>query len=216
MRETPKARQAYADYVALGPARSLAKLLALYQTRPEGGPTHQLSQLKQWSGAHHWQDQIDGIAAQAQAEAEAQQAAYVAEIMDTGFAQTHERIKALNKLGTWLEGELDNPDLRWLREKKSVIVGQEPVITTDNDGQERMIGSVTRYESFWVQRPNVGWVSKLLEALGDMAAETHGRIRRTEVTGRDGDPIEVKDDTPVEQRAALVAAIIAAARDRDA
>jgi hypothetical protein len=58
-----KAATAFADYLLLGPDRSLEKLFRLYRTRPEGGPTRQLSKLKEWSSEYGWQERIKLIAA---------------------------------------------------------------------------------------------------------------------------------------------------------
>lgn len=188
MRETPGARAAYADYLALGPERSLAKLLALYQTRTGPAPTRHLTTLKQWSVAFGWQLRLQHLADQAAHEAEARQLAYVRSIMEEGYALVHERVRAIKRLSAWLEDELDDDEKRWLREKKSIVVGQTEI--TGKDG--KVVGRRTEYETFWVRRPNVGWVSKLLEAFGDVAAETGGRVTRTELTGKDGGPVAVK------------------------
>lgn len=55
--ETSRAKQAYADYVRLGPDRSLEKLLAHYRELAKA-PTKQLSALKAWSSAHGWQGRL--------------------------------------------------------------------------------------------------------------------------------------------------------------
>lgn len=58
-KETTKAAQAFADYVALGPRRSLRALAELYVDRgyAKSIPT-QLATLKRWSTEHRWQDRI--------------------------------------------------------------------------------------------------------------------------------------------------------------
>jgi hypothetical protein len=61
-KESAKAYQAFVDYVNLGPKRSLEKLQAQYQTRPEGGPTRQLSKLKEWSAEYDWQERLKHLA----------------------------------------------------------------------------------------------------------------------------------------------------------
>lgn len=70
MRETARARQAYADYLALGPDRSLEKLLKVYQRRPKKAPTRQLAVLKRWSAAFGWQSRLMDIAVREATEAE--------------------------------------------------------------------------------------------------------------------------------------------------
>lgn len=58
MRETNKSRKAFEDYFNLGPGRSIHKLHALYQSRPEARPTRHVSTLKSWSTAHGWQKRV--------------------------------------------------------------------------------------------------------------------------------------------------------------
>jgi hypothetical protein len=94
--ESPKAAQAWADYVALGPDRSLAKLIARYRSTPEACPTTRLQTLKRWSAEYGWQDRLHGLAAEQAAIAEARERRRIDEIMATGFANVHERVRSLN------------------------------------------------------------------------------------------------------------------------
>lgn len=63
VKETPKAAQSFADYVALGPNRSLRALAQQYVNHKyaKSVPT-QLNILKRWSSEHHWQDRIANAA----------------------------------------------------------------------------------------------------------------------------------------------------------
>lgn len=60
--ETPRAAEAFADYVSLGPSRSLQKLVDFYRATPQSStkppPTRHLDTLKDWSVKHGWQDRI--------------------------------------------------------------------------------------------------------------------------------------------------------------
>ena len=56
--ESPDAAQAFADYVGLGPGRTLEALAEMYQARTEPVPTRQLSRLKIWSTAFGWQARL--------------------------------------------------------------------------------------------------------------------------------------------------------------
>lgn len=91
MRETPKAAQAWNDYLAMGQERSLAKLLARYreQAGHEGGmrpPTVKWATLSLWSRAHNWQQRLAEIA-------EAERQAIIAR----GIAERQNRIDAQNE-----------------------------------------------------------------------------------------------------------------------
>lgn len=63
-KETAKAAQAFADYVNLGPTRSLRKLHVLYcQQGANGAPTKRFETLAEWSTENNWQDRLKQIAA---------------------------------------------------------------------------------------------------------------------------------------------------------
>lgn len=63
-KETAKAAQAFADYVALGPERSLRKLAA-----SKGKNGTYVGQLERWSVEHKWQERLKEIAQHQLAEA---------------------------------------------------------------------------------------------------------------------------------------------------
>jgi hypothetical protein len=124
MRETARAKAAWADYLALGPDRSLEKLAERYRSVAEVVPTRRLNTLKAWSAAFGWQARLEEIADQAAREAEEKQAAYRREILETGFAAAHERVKALKDLAVILEDELHEDDKRWVQDVKQIGGGE--------------------------------------------------------------------------------------------
>ncbi len=58
MKETPRAQQAFNDYLAMGDDRSLEKLLAVYQKGTENPPCQKLRTLKEWSRKYKWQERL--------------------------------------------------------------------------------------------------------------------------------------------------------------
>lgn len=70
--ESASARRAWADYLAMGPGRSLAKLHATYRERMlyEKTPTTNLARLKAWSASFGWQERINRIEAEENARIE--------------------------------------------------------------------------------------------------------------------------------------------------
>lgn len=58
-KETAKAAQAFADYVAMGPKRSLRKLCEFYHRNPT-----YLTQLRDWSVEYQWQERLKEMAAE--------------------------------------------------------------------------------------------------------------------------------------------------------
>ena len=101
MRETNKARQAFEDYFALGPNRSLSKLHRMYtEVTPENSPTKHLRTLKMWSTKHDWQSRI------AHKEAEIA-GAHLQDIIEnapkTGYAIWQNRVHGLDKLAQFID-----------------------------------------------------------------------------------------------------------------
>jgi hypothetical protein len=126
MREGPRPRQAWADYVAMGPGRSLESLLERYRN-VASAPTNRLNTLKEWSVAFHWQDRLGAIADQEAAAAEERDAAERRETMESGYALGWQRVRTLKSLAEKLTEELlkDGTDNRlWLPDAKMLGVGQ--------------------------------------------------------------------------------------------
>lgn len=109
MKETNKARQAFEDYFALGPNRSLSKLHRIYtEDTLENSPTVHLRTLKMWSTKHGWQDRI------AHREAEIA-AARMQDIIEnapkTGYAIWQKRVQDLGQLAERLNDLVSIPGL---------------------------------------------------------------------------------------------------------
>lgn len=168
--ETPRALRAWADYLALGPGRTLESLLNLYQTLPKP-PTKQLTTLKVWSSSHDWQARLVLIAAEEVAAAAEREAAYRRQILEEGYAQPHKRIEALKALAGALFEELTRETERrlWVKDVKQIGQG---------DAAERVD----------IERFNAAEVEQFRGALDDIAKETGGRVNKTELTGANGEP----------------------------
>lgn len=110
MRETPRARQAWLDYLAMGPARSFAKLAECYRDSTGSVPKSRLSVLKHWSQAHHWQDRLADIAHEDQAQIEQHARERRATILDAGFGRMEERVAALKEQAERVVAALDQLD----------------------------------------------------------------------------------------------------------
>lgn len=169
MRESPKARQAWADYLALGDGRSLEKLLALYRSCSEPAPTGQMTTLKLWSRAFGWQSRLQAIADAAAAEAEAAIQARRREVLETGLALDYERVDALKGLARKLLDEVDAGRL-WLPDVKA-------------------IGSGENAERVDIERFNGSLVEQLRGALDDLAKEKGERVKKLEHSGPGGVPV---------------------------
>lgn len=92
MKETPRAQQAFNDYLNLGSDRSLEKLADSYRNSTGKVPTHQLSWLKRWSQQLGWQSRLAEIAAREQAAIE-----------KLGIADRQNRVNALDMRAKLME-----------------------------------------------------------------------------------------------------------------
>jgi len=164
---------AYADYLRLGPDRSLERLATEYRARTDGVPTHQLSRLKQWSTTYGWQSRLQVIADAEVREAETREAVHRREIMESGYALVWERVRALKELADRLFAELQDPSRRWVREAK-------------------VVGSGKNAREVVVERFNSAEVEQLRGVLADIAKETGGRKDIQVVTGDADSPLEVR------------------------
>ena len=88
---TDKAAEAFADYVSIGPQRSLEALARRYQTSTEPVPTKQLSRLKIWSSKYQWQTRIPAAVTEI-TELKLKQAA---ELDADTFVETSRRLNSL-------------------------------------------------------------------------------------------------------------------------
>lgn len=174
MRESARARLAWADYLAMGEERSLEKLHALHQTRTEPGPpTRHLSTLKHWSSTFGWQGRLQGIADAAAAEVEAAIRARRRQVFGSGLALDYERVNVLQRLATKLLAELEQDGRLWVRDVKSV-------------------GSGESAERVDIERFNAAEVEQLRGLLEDIAKEKGERVKRLEHSGREGKPIALE------------------------
>lgn len=168
MIESARARQAWADYLALGDARSLEALLNRYQTAKAQGdsaPTTRLMTLADWSRHFGWQARLKKLADDAVAAVQTEYDARRREIMETGLAVTHERVAVLKDLlGEQLrdfEGKI------WVDDVKLSATGAQVKVKRFNDEQLRQIRGL----------------------FDDLAKETGGRQAKVDITSG-GEPIK--------------------------
>ncbi len=180
MRETPRARQAWADYLALGPDRTIERLARQYHAVQPRYSQCLVSTVERilyrWSTTHGWQSRLALIADQAAREAEEREATYRREIMGEGYALGHERVRSLKALAEKLYAELtaEGEDCRrWVRDVKQ-------------------IGSGEFAERVNIERFNAAEVEQLRGLLDDIAKEKGERKQVQEISGPGGGPIQVK------------------------
>ncbi|MGE4535422.1 hypothetical protein [Halomonas sp.] len=195
MRETPRAQAAFNDYLAMGPNRSLEKLLALYreQSGSENSvPTLRMSTLTGWSVAHAWQQRLADIA-----EAERQA------IVTQGIADKVERVKRQND--------------RWDRIQRLLDARAEANADLPGGDTGLVVREVT-YLPGGATRERHEFDAAVLRELRELEKHTAQELgqwtEKKELTGKDGGPLEVKVDDARERLIARLAAL--AERRREA
>jgi hypothetical protein len=155
-------------------------------------PTLRLRSLFAWSSAFAWQQRLRDIADRQAIEIAEQQATYRRQIMETGFAKDHERIRALKDLAVILNDELLQDDKRWCKDVKQVGSGE---------GAERVD----------IERFNASEVEQFRGCLDDIAKEKGERKAQTGLTLAGGVNLtHGLDDDAAKHLADLIAAGILA------
>jgi hypothetical protein len=177
-RETPNAKRAWADYLAMGPERSLEALARRYRIVIENGgqaPTTRLPTLADWSRHFGWQARLSEIADRETREAEEREAAYRRSVLEDGYALSHKRVEGLKVLAGLLYDELTaegEDNRRWLDDVKQIGSGADAVRVP-------------------ILRFNASEVEQLRGLLEDIAKEVGGRAQKLEHSGPGGGPIPI-------------------------
>lgn len=185
--ETKRANQALRDYLMMGSGRSLNKLLAMY-AQDLNPPTRSHKSMSRWSVIYEWVARADTFDEIQHAKVQAEYDARRKQIMETGLALDHERIEKLKQLHTKLDGYLLDEENVWLRDAKSIRVGSS--IEKTGEDKFTVVGEYERIDLIAFNAPLIG---KILETIDALAAETGGRVRKTELTGKNGGPIRTSE-----------------------
>jgi hypothetical protein len=157
----------------MGAGRSIADLVRHYQETPKNStPTQSLGTTHKWAQAYGWNERAESY----DVRIEEQKNKRAEEIMNSGLALEHERTEKLKDLYALLEKQLLETDPvtgvlhnLWLKDYKSIGQG----------------------EALEIERFNAALVRELRATLEDIAAETGGRVKKQELTGKDGAPVTV-------------------------
>jgi hypothetical protein len=182
--ESDRAVIACNDYLRLGPGRSLSKLADKYgKTKKKLAPTQSIATLTGWSARFRWQVR----AAAYDAEWEHLKNERRREEMEYGLALDFERVERLKRLADFLESQL------YELSKPDPLTGEQTyhnVWVPD----VKSIGGGEFAERVDIERFNGPLISEYRSVLDDLAKETGGRVRKTELGNPrddDGKPIPV-------------------------
>jgi hypothetical protein len=149
----------------MGPGRSLADLIRTYRETPQNAATKSHNTLQGWSKRYGWAERAEEY----DARIEEEKNAYAQEILETGLALTHERVKTLKELGELL--------LDQLHEK-----GEEGVLHNLWLPDVKQIGGGEYAERVDIERYNSPLISDICRILDDLAKETGGRVQKQDIT----------------------------------
>lgn len=178
------------DWLRLGPGRKLTTLAQRYMETPENPPpTRSLQTLRTWSKKYVWQDR----AAEFDAAEERIKDATRQRVLAEGLALDYERVTRLVRLAEDLEGQIYE-ELNGLRARLWL-----PDV--------KQIGSGEFAERVDIVRFNAALIEQFRGTLDDIAKETGGRVKKSEITGRDGGPLEMRhvDDLSDDELAVIAA-----------
>jgi hypothetical protein len=149
--ETPKAFDAFVLYRQMPASeRSLEKV-----GQKLGKST---ALIERWSAKYKWVSRVAVWDEEQDRIREEARATEIRKIMQSGFAQEHERVAALNRLAEKLLSEVDTDKKLWLEDKKLLPNGDDVNLI----------------------RFNGNLIEQVRGLLDDIAKETGGRIRKTE------------------------------------
>ena len=224
-RETPRAAEAWADYLSLGASRSLEKLLELYLQRRQSGvkasvPAVRLRTLQQWSADFGWQARLAEIAERESHAAEQRETAARAELQSVGIVDRQNRLSALNE--RWLALQ---EVIRSRAEHYSAIVAGAPADAVRGYHRPEWIAPGAETGVLVFSRRVVGkltteeWAADValfreIRAHEEQAAKEMGQwTEKRELTGKDGGPIQFEDVSALsdDQLDALIAELSASA-----
>lgn len=174
--ESNKAVVACNDYLRMGPGRSLRELHRKYDERAtEKAPVKALRTIGQWSSDFNWVKRAEEYDQQIQE----QKKQYAEEMLKSGLALDYERVSELKKLYELLLSQL-------------MEQGSGGVLHNLWVPDVKQIGSGEYSERVDIEHYNSSLISDIRGLLDDLAKETGGRVKKSELSGADGSAITLK------------------------
>lgn len=170
--ESDKAVQGCNDFLRLGPGRTLKALWRKYGKMRKNAVTESQDTIENWSRSFGWMER----AAEYDSYLEEEKNLKRQQVMSRGLALEYERVEELERLARFLRGEIYHKgetgrnDNVWLQDVKQIGTGEFA-------------------ERVDIERFNAPIIDQFRGALDDLAKETGGRIKKQEITGRDGEPL---------------------------
>lgn len=143
-KETLAAKQAYVDYVALGPGRTLKSLADMYQSlspeEADKAPTQSAATIRMWAEKWQWEKRVEKILDRELKDIEKRDRDRRREILEEGYALMIERVRGLKELAAGIEERLTDSKLS--ARDGAALIGQLRGVLDDiakEQGQRRPI-----------------------------------------------------------------------------
>lgn len=158
----------------MGAGRRFPDLLQTYTDTYRNPPTNSLATLKSWSRDFGWAERAAAYDASWEQRKNAEREA----VFNHGLSLDFERVRKLYRLAAFLEAQIFEQ-------------GENGVFHNIWLPDVKAIGSGEHAERVDIERFNSPLLEQYRKVLDDIAQETGGRAKRTELTGKDGGSINV-------------------------
>ena len=200
MKESARAAQAWADYLAMGPGRSLDELCRRYSNATIPTPTKRVKTLKDWSVAFGWQDRLRAISEQEARLVSERESQARAELQSSGIANRQNRIDALNdrwlKMQQVITERANDPLVQNVPGGTTGLIVPKPMLVKvyDAGGEESdTLHPTKESEMSYEYAVDTGLLKEMRETEKQAAQEMGQWSEKRELTGKDGGPIEITD-----------------------
>jgi hypothetical protein len=188
--ESRKAILACNDFLRLESGRSLPMLAQRYAAFNDiQPPTRSLPTLKNWSATYGWQERAAAYDIAQDEKRTAETEARRRQALDTGLALDYERVLALKELAGLLLEEIQvesDVSETYVEEDDEGNPKLKTVTTTRRSnvwlGDVKQIGSGESAQKVNIVRFNNAIFEQFRGLLDDLAKETGGRVKRTDIT----------------------------------
>lgn len=169
------------DWLRMGPGRTLSLLAEKYREKPQKTvPTQSLHTLQGWSKKFSWATRSTEFDAKWEDIKTAERQAE----FNFGLALDYERVRKLKRLSDFLEAQLYEQ-------------GEEGAYHNVWLPDVKVVGYGDTAETVDIERFNSALFTQYRETLNDLAKEVGGRVQKQELTGKDGDALNVVLTWPV-------------------
>jgi hypothetical protein len=189
-KESDRAVQACNDWLRLGSGRTLTGLLQIYTDKVNFSndfipPSTTYTTISKWSSHFGWAKRATEYDATWEERKNAEREA----VFQYNVALDYERVKKLQRLALFLESQLYERGIELGHDEDGELIEKPGQFHNVWLPDVKQIGSGEDVERVDIERFNAAIISEYRSVLDDIAKETGGRIRKSEIAGKDGKPL---------------------------